>query len=213
MASSEFTFYLRHDPAQLGGADPVDVGQARYLVNNVNHLADVAGQVWIDYRPHATSHFREPAIASTSEFKYIVTYGPFLARLRPDGSPYPLRCALCGKSQQGDNVTFRLAIGLNREIRDLVESGDASQCLEASTTSMNHGWLGTSVPGGSASTLIELPSSHEYMTEYTAESALAAGDPVSVRVAEVYVGVYGKTANVASKPHLSGLYVAEYVGL
>jgi hypothetical protein len=84
----------------------------------------------------------------------------------------------------------------------------------ATTSSTTHAWLtGASAGANAWTTQIVIPA--EYATAWTTATDTLddlAGDSASVGQCLVSVTVFGSTANAASLPRLSGLYLAEWIG-
>lgn len=212
----------------------VSAGETADLVNNLNHYADEAGQVWAcdglrSGRYRATQVAGGTSMTSPIHMRRIPLW---LVRTRPygegdragtttspaDGGPYSLRVKVGGAtSTGGSSCTFAIVAGLaddpssgaNWSVAESVVTGGGSvpdNIATGSTTSATEAWLTLST-----NVLTMDPALLEAARQsvYTLD---ASGNIVGVDIYALAVDVFGYTESNGVSPRLYGVYVAEWVG-
>lgn len=208
MSTSFWGGQILFEDAEHDNDEAFDTLFMRMVVNNANHLADENAQVLVAFPPTADGSGESitPAVVDTKE--RIATFGPFWMRVRSNGAPYKLRARVHGRTVVAGTVSFSVLVhapGL-----DILDPSSTSNQMTTSTLTATTGaWL-TDAAG---TNLVTLTSSHGGIATRTLSTVNASGDAVDVTAVEVLVTVFGLRSTAQGQPELTGLYVAEYIGV
>ncbi len=226
MSTSIFGGAVLYDVAQVAADRFCDTGVIRDgVLNNALHQADESAQhvvtwaapaaaLWTaDSDPHLVSGWSAPGA-----WFALPLCGAYAARVRSDGRGYRLRITLGGRSSAGSAVSFAVIVVPRGQIAQRAEVG------------RDHGVLGdwpTKLYSSVTSTTIAMLTAddgHRYLDipRRVIDVALDApmpstfvdtgGAAIGVRVPELEVLVFGKTAVSTSVPELHLLTAHEVIG-
>lgn len=199
----------------LAADGPIEAHTARDCTfNNLNHLADEAGQVYVDWAGTVggTLAYMTTADAIVAdEWQEIVTYERLVIPVRADtGQPYAMRVRIGGHASAAFDVDFRLAISPGTPSAD---TADDSAYLTGATASTTAAWLSGTSQGAEAWTnLVRLSASQMGAPQPYLTLTGIGGSVITGEQYRVGLTVWGRTVNVSATPRLSGLYVAAFIG-
>lgn len=196
--------------------EPVGIDVFRVMLENALFAQESAGQVRVRLGPLSTSHELSTQTTVVADEYHLVWRDEIDVHMHPNGGAFRFRVSLAGRSSQGDQVTWRLAIGHPRSVAaQAVASTVGDNVAEYTVSSMTAGWLTAT----GSKTLLEIPSTIGVADEAMAavvfqDSIAAVGSSVrtTVPVCRLDVQVWAKVDSVASIPSLAGVLVQEYIG-
>jgi hypothetical protein len=210
MSTSPYAGRIAFDDSLFGEDYPHAAHTARaYIAENLEHLADEAGQVRVAWRsPAPTTAFLTHETITRIDTPYLIWESdPFPVTLDEDGVPYPLRIDAAGFASQANAVTFRVVAAPAGRSLTYARSPTFPQVVDCTTSSTTDGWL------THADNLVQMSSSDavEGLEEIPTIDAIG-GDPVTVAATLATISVWALTSNLSTALRLTGVYAAEYVG-
>lgn len=213
MSTSLFEGLIRSEAGQWDAYAPVDAAWSRAILSNVMHSADSCAQPLVNWRvADARSASRTLTQASTYYVVWVSAALPI--RMRGDGTSYRMRVRLRAAAGTAGTVDYAVCVFGGRLSvdagYDAIAVG-APLAVTASSSSTTHAWLtlsGSTInlsAGGVASTEIERSTLAEI-----------GGAAMAVRYDAAKIAVFAKRESGSSSStsaQVSGLHVAEYIGL
>lgn len=213
MSTSEFNYPIAMDLATNLVADAqLDAATARFALSNSNFLCDEFAQVRVAVTDK--TGLSPTTWAATGTLSPIITYA-FPINVKPDGSAYTFRVRIGGYVTGGATATLRAVIGpWNAGTGSrYVFGGYGDREFVTAALGGSDAWLtGTSQGPGAYTTRILLPAALvQYVPTSTTATLGGASEAVDVPMAQL--SIYGTTSSLAHVPILTGVYLAEYIGL
>ncbi len=207
MSNSTYAGLIPYQTTDISDDDPFDAAMGRTLVNNAIHLADSAGAVRVSWASTGTD-FIEPQFNTTpasTEKLMILSIGIPLT-MTFGGNPFKLRIRFAGFSSSSNaTVDFNVGIGSYHLGRTVAFNVDA---LSVSTTSTTSIWFD---PG---ETLITLSPDLFVLGTQQGHSTEGGTGFVESTWHGTTIQVFGGSTDWSlAVPRLTGLYVAEWVGV
>lgn len=199
----------------LAADAPIETHTARDCIfNNALHMADECGPVYVDWAGTvggALAYMTTEETIAADEWQEIVTYEGLVIPVRADtGQPYALRVRVGGHASAAFDCDFKLAISPGTPSSD---AADDAAYLTGSTPSTTAAWLaGTSQGTESWTNLVRLSAAQMGPPQPFLTLTGIGGVSITGTQYRVNLTVWGRTANVAATPRLSGLYVAAFIG-
>lgn len=210
MSTSEFGYYVQMDTAKqiATSGETLDVVSSHTLINNINHLSDEAAQVRVTWGDTAGVSGGQGSNNPIMTWRFPITQ-------RQSGDSYLFRIRIGGYATGGATVTFRAVLGPPNNVvgglRTWSGAGDR-EFLTASSGSSS-AWITGSSQGGAAwTTLVQVPSA-VIVDSQTTTVATLGGSTAPLQMAMGQLTVYGSTSKTSDPPILTGVYLAEYVGV
>lgn len=187
----------------------VNASRGLYVISDAAHAADCYAQERVQFAATGTSDYLVPDKDWDANVWYPLFRSQWQATLRSDGTPYPLRTRIGGARSAGaGTVTFALVV--TAIVRDPVEEilATGTHVVTATTASATHAWL-----TGSAILLTVLePHASDAIQAIEVRDAVG-GTNIATEWCWLRCELWAKSTVTSSTPQLSGLHVAEYIGL
>ena len=182
------------------GDQPVRTSDWQTIANNINHTADERSRVLVCWSPRSTTTGGY-AIKITNAWTRLISFGPFPLLVGADGTPYPIRLAVGGRS----TAVSYLRIGV-------CALGAADADMSAATAPSN---VLESVAFNNATNLWRKDGFvviDPVAQDYSIVNGLSGGTPSTVAAVLATVEVWGKSAT-GSACIATQAYAAEQVAL
>lgn len=211
MSTSEWSYLVALDTSVDFVSDaPLDALSARVLLSNANLLCDEFAQVRLALTDKTGL---APNFSATGTLSPVAQY-TFPISVKSDGSAYVFRIRLGGYVTGGATATIRAVIGPPTTTGSrYVLGGYGDREFVTASLGGSDAWLtGTSQGPAAYTTLITLPAA---LVTYvsTTTTTTVGGTSESVDVPTAQLSIYGTTTSIAHPPIITGIYLAEYIGL
>lgn len=211
MATSEQSAIVAGIDTALGD-DAGDTAAVRDAVNNLMHLADVAGRV-IACVADASVGYAKWAGTSDGAWKPVWSSGVFYPLLRDDGSAYPIRVRIAGAAGSATGSKFRIGVCPVGTSASMMAAAtlEANVVETATITSTTPAWLSTLV-----ASIVQLSAAQvsDALAEVPIFDAVSSASPRSVVACPCTIEVWTKDLVPADNtPVVSGVFALEEVGL
>lgn len=213
MSTSLFQGLIRSEAAEWDAQAPVDTAWARSILQNVMHSADECAQPLVNWRT-SDANAATRVLTQASTWYAVWASAALPARLRGDGTTYPLRLRLRAARGTAGTVDFGVCIIGGRLTVDAAYdalSVGAPVAATASTSNGTSAWLTLSAA------VINLSAGTGASTEIE-RSTLAeiGGAAMAVRYDAIKVVVMAKReagSSSSTSAILAGLHACEYIGV
>lgn len=207
MANSIHSGYIRTPATHADQNYPVNTSMMRDgIINNVAHVADESAQPLVKFVLETGVTLSNETDAD-DQYQRIESFGPFIGRVRKDGSSYRYRIRVRGFNSAANSLTVKVAVHTRATTWSAPESALFSGQVSATTSSTTDAWLSTSPSVTGLNREAVLAASEQW-----AVLSIAGGSSyVNVEVFPVFVSVFF-TGTAGTYFALTGLDVSEYVG-
>lgn len=214
--TSEYTGFIRGLAGELVESGPLDTAIVRDgIVNNLNHLTDMAGQVVCQFVSPTTAYsLTSPSTTVFTRFDTLPSFA-FPLRIRNDGSSYRyIIDARCSISAAG-TATFRFWLRLpgGPGVGYPPDPASYPQTIDASTTSTTGADVGPKTVRAGAS-MVAAALGRGVDRGYVTEGLSLDGDGVVAAAPYILarVEVWAASSVTTSLPQIQSLIVREYIG-
>ena len=214
---STYAARVRH-PATFTVADaPIDTVLARdHAINNVNHYADIMGQVRANWNARPGAYI-ESDNSNSKTWRTMWHCPTFPIALRPDGSSYRVRVRIAGAGESAAEVRFAVSLGSAHSSAFSVYPGTATTDAVWSTgaiTSTTHAYrTGASLGTEAWTTMVALSATEASACVRVTSTVLDTNAvPIGVTHALVQAIVWGYDDDVAHHARLSAVTLEEWPG-